>query len=851
MKHKFIWGGDDVIIGDSGDGDVDALEHSLEFAAYHLPGQHEQQSHAGDDSKEQQSADEFYKTAIRRGPGISGLDERAKLEALPDSTPIWTFHATDKKTAEDFLNNGIDTSQKPMNLARWRLESGSKDPIEFAPGRGLAAGLTVGSSPQDVSGYGRVILAIRTTKGQLQPSPEAIDLGYNTGIAAFEINDAQLPGKIPSSAIYKIGSPGQYPGSAYEEIYKLRLKKFASAFKPTVDALNHSWEFAAYYQLAKPFFSSLPSTRLALDLTPGSTGLRLFDEYKRVRGYHLPGEHEQQSHAGGGQLPKEIDTAPGVKDRKGLADWRAHNGRNWGGMQRSSRFVMDYKNVVPVDSPTDLATVYGAWKELSKDNPLGYVAFDAVIKQTGLSSATIFGVVKQWAVAGHPTESNIAFSVDRMGDGTEFRFKKPPVVKFDAYQPHDDDPGVMVAIKVPAAVAEQLAVPSGNKPDDLHCTLAYLGRLSTIKDRLPAVRQALADVAADYAPMTGRINGLGRFGASEASDDKEVIYAALDCPGLAALRTELVKAIEVTGVEVAKEHDFAPHITLSYVEPGEELGVPLPDYEMTVGYVALIWGDDGESWPLAAKVYHLPGQHEQERHGDWTEGKGKQPAKPPQFESPDTKFSRDAFIHAGTGVSPQAVEAARDYLEEKLGRQFLVEDGIDVTFDSEAKLHVLQLANVPEHILDQFKASGGTVVIGKGGFPDVDAQDAVKGQQPRGWPEGQTWDHVPGGYSPRDNMVAIGVGDKDSYWHGTSSLVLHELGHAVDRLYYSKGSIDSMANFFPIALKYKKDLDPYTAIPEEFYAETFSNMLSSSSNRKQWARKYPDAVAYMEKRLNI
>ena len=43
------------------------------------------------------------------------------------------------------------------------------------------------------------------------------------------------------------------------------------------------------------------------------------------------------------------------------------------------------------------------------------------------------------------------------------------------HQHHEDDPGVMIAVKVPDDVAKQLDVEGGNKPADMHCTLVYLG----------------------------------------------------------------------------------------------------------------------------------------------------------------------------------------------------------------------------------------------------------------------------------------------------------------------------------------------------------------------------------------
>ena len=191
--------------------------------------------------------------------------------------------------------------------------------------------------------------------------------------------------------------------------------------------------------------------------------------------------------------------------------------------------------------------------------------------------------------------------------------------EYDAYQPREDNPGIMVAVEVPIAIAEKLAILAGNKPEDLHCTLVYLGRLNAIGNKLDAVRQAIRDVAANHSAMNGKINGLGRFGASESSDNKEVVYATLDCPGLTALRTDLVDAIEFTGVSIAKDHDFTPHITLSYVEPDESPNIPLPDFDMMVNEIALIFGDHRDVFELGAvqQVNRFHGDHDQSDHGNW------------------------------------------------------------------------------------------------------------------------------------------------------------------------------------------------------------------------------------------
>jgi len=69
---------------------------------------------------------------------------------------------------------------------------------------------------------------------------------------------------------------------------------------------------ADFKHLGKSFFQTLPPWRGQLDLTPDSIGLKLFDKYCEVRGYHEPGGHNQLKHgrhgADGGVV---IDTKNG------------------------------------------------------------------------------------------------------------------------------------------------------------------------------------------------------------------------------------------------------------------------------------------------------------------------------------------------------------------------------------------------------------------------------------------------------------------------------------------------------------------------------------------------------------
>jgi hypothetical protein len=161
------------------------------------------------------SQEEFYRTHPKPGPGYSSYAEGDRIDALPDDTEMWVYHSTDRETAQRFLADGIDPVAKPLNLARIRYEKGEY--AEFAPGRGIGRGLYVAATPADASGYGRVTLAIRVRKGDLEPSPEAINLGNKTIGHALAVNDAMVVTPVPKESIRMIGQPGRYPRPAHDQ----------------------------------------------------------------------------------------------------------------------------------------------------------------------------------------------------------------------------------------------------------------------------------------------------------------------------------------------------------------------------------------------------------------------------------------------------------------------------------------------------------------------------------------------------------------------------------------------------------------------------------------------------------
>ncbi|MFI6634293.1 2'-5' RNA ligase family protein [Nonomuraea fuscirosea] len=153
----------------------------------------------------------------------------------------------------------------------------------------------------------------------------------------------------------------------------------------------------------------------------------------------------------------------------------------------------------------------------------------------------------------------------------------------------DAGSGVMVAFMLPAEVAEQLAVPDGVPADDLHVTLAYLGK-DLDEAALATVADVVAAVAADSGLLAGTVGGIGAFPAGE---DGVPVYVPVDVPGLEVLRQRLVDRLAEAGIAPAADHGYTPHVTLTYLPEGEvTMPAPVPAHEVAFGEVSVVRGDE-------------------------------------------------------------------------------------------------------------------------------------------------------------------------------------------------------------------------------------------------------------------
>jgi 2'-5' RNA ligase len=160
--------------------------------------------------------------------------------------------------------------------------------------------------------------------------------------------------------------------------------------------------------------------------------------------------------------------------------------------------------------------------------------------------------------------------------------------------------GLMVALVVPPHIADSLAVDGGESPSDLHVTLSYCKDADPDPIELARLITRLDEEARASRPLRAKIGGSGRFLGSGGSDGKEVVYASVDAPGLDPLRAAVCNALAHAGIEKSYDHGYTPHITLKYVDPGEEVPLDLSPDEFVFEYLILARGGEQIAFELSA-----------------------------------------------------------------------------------------------------------------------------------------------------------------------------------------------------------------------------------------------------------
>lgn len=153
--------------------------------------------------------------------------------------------------------------------------------------------------------------------------------------------------------------------------------------------------------------------------------------------------------------------------------------------------------------------------------------------------------------------------------------------------------GVMVALFPDADTAAKLALDGGVSADDLHITVAYLGKTDQVDAE--ALRTA-AETAAARSPITGKVAGIGRFTGGDRGD---VLVALYDSAGLEQLRRDLDDALATAGLQRPRDHGYTPHLTLGYLDPGDDSPITrIEPAELNFEEMVVAHGEERTSVPL-------------------------------------------------------------------------------------------------------------------------------------------------------------------------------------------------------------------------------------------------------------
>lgn len=162
----------------------------------------------------------------------------------------------------------------------------------------------------------------------------------------------------------------------------------------------------------------------------------------------------------------------------------------------------------------------------------------------------------------------------------------------------DFSDGIMVAVYPdPAAadaVAAHIAGPDDTTPrEELHVTLAYLGKIGGSAPTEQEVIDSVTRAVEGQPALEGEIGGIGQFPAGE---DGAPTYAPVDVPGLGLLREQIVSEL---GDVVFNDHGFTPHMTLGY-----NIGIidPVPPTPVKFTEVRVVYGNSQRAITLGAPV---------------------------------------------------------------------------------------------------------------------------------------------------------------------------------------------------------------------------------------------------------
>ncbi len=261
-----------------------------------------------------------------------------------------------------------------------------------------------------------------------------------------------------------------------------------------------------------------------------------------------------------------------------------------------------------------------------------------------------------------------------------------------------DGKGVPVAVVMPLPldVAQSIGLTNGEPVNDLHLTLAFLGRRDLVPWETDALKSALELWARERSPLRVRVGELGRFKGTDPAKGDPIIRT-VTAPDLLLAREDLVKMLSAFGFEPRTEHAYVPHVTLAYIPADKAFGGMVDPVEVSLDRVALWAGDTRVDVALEGQGDRADGRHGARSDGegryghiDFTPPKGAgeaaqralevRAAKPPSERGmTEVGIARARDLSNGKTLSPDTVRRMLAYFTRHEG------DKTGATWDDQGK----------------------------------------------------------------------------------------------------------------------------------------------------------------------
>lgn len=219
----------------------------------------------------------------------------------------------------------------------------------------------------------------------------------------------------------------------------------------------------------------------------------------------------------------------------------------------------------------------------------------------------------------------------------------------------DNSDGVMLAFYLRQEDAQALALtdaPDGAEAlpaNELHITLAYLGKVDEVWVTLEELLNLAMDFARYSVIVPATVHGHGRFYQSPDSTDPEAVFAIVQSDALYEFRERLCEWLDWIPVE--RRAGYLPHITLAYAPAGVDVPLSLSEREIVLDALAVSWGASTIVFPLQGQI-----REEFNAMTDQEKAKAKVTPKPKVNEGADAEQAHQEEQVAEVQAESTAVE---------------------------------------------------------------------------------------------------------------------------------------------------------------------------------------------------